>query len=99
MFSKQFDGILPQGNLILSKLKEESLRKLADATGGTYSRSLAGDLDLDILYFDGIKTRTEAQELKSGKIKVYEERFMFFLVLAFLFLVLEGLIVETRPML
>ena len=82
------------GKLILSKLEEEGLREIASATGGTYVRSVAGDLDLDILYFDGIKSRTEAQTLKSGKIKVYEERFTFFLLVALLLLILEGLILE-----
>ncbi len=83
-----------EGKLILSKLEEESLRRIASATGGTYARSVAGDLDLDILYFDGIKSRTEAQTLKSGKIKVYEERFPIFLLAAFVFLVLEDLLPE-----
>ena len=59
-----------QGKLILSKLEEESLQDIAALTGGTYVRSVAGDLDLDVLYFDGIKSQTRAQELKSGKIKV-----------------------------
>jgi Ca-activated chloride channel family protein len=59
-------------------------------TRGGYVRSVSGDLDLDILYFDGIKSRTEARILKSGKIKVYEERFTFFLLAAFLFLLLEN---------
>lgn len=84
------------GKLILSKLDEESLRKIADITGGRYVRSLAGDLDLDLLYFEGIKLRTEAVELKSGKIKVFEERFMIFLIAAILFLLLEGLILERQ---
>ena len=83
-----------EGKLILSRLEEESLRRIASATGGTYARSVAGDLDLDILYFDGIKSRTEAQALKSGKIKVYEERFPIFLLAAFVFLVLENLLPE-----
>lgn len=84
------------GKLVLSKLDEDSLRRIASATGGTYVRSLAGDLDLDVLYFEGIKSRTEAQTLKSGKVKVYEERFALFLLAAFLFLLLEGLIVERK---
>lgn len=85
-----------EGKLILSKLNEEDLRKIASMTGGTYVRSVAGDLDLDILYFEGIKTRTEAQTVKSGKIKVYEERFPIFLLIAFLFLLVEGMILERR---
>ena len=84
------------GKLVLSKLDEDSLRQIASVTGGTYVRSVAGDLDLDVLYFEGIKSRTEAQTLKSGKIKVYEERFTLFLLAAFLFLLLEGLIAERK---
>jgi Ca-activated chloride channel family protein len=84
------------GKLILSKLEQEGLKKIASVAGGTYVRAMAGDLDLDILYFEGIKSRTEAQTLKSGKIKVYEERFTFFLLAAFLFLLLEGLILERK---
>ncbi|MDY6987041.1 MAG: VWA domain-containing protein [Thermodesulfobacteriota bacterium] len=82
------------GQLILSKLEEKGLREMAAVTGGTYARSVGGDLDLDILYFEGIKSRTEAETLKSGKIKVYEERFPVFLLAALLFLLLEGVIRE-----
>lgn len=79
------------GKVVLSRLDEKSLMQIASTAGGTYVQSVAGDLDLDILYFDGIKQRTEARTLKSGKIKVYEERFVFFLLAAFVFLILEGL--------
>ena len=51
---------------------------------------------LDLLYFDGIKAKTEAKKLKSGKIRIYEERFTFFLLAAFFLLVLEGLIMERK---
>ncbi|HDH98529.1 MAG TPA: VWA domain-containing protein [Deltaproteobacteria bacterium] len=84
------------GKLILSRLNENDLRKIASMAGGTYVRSVAGDLDLDVLYFEGIKSRTEAKTLKSGKIRIFEERFMFFVLAAFLFLLVEGSISE-RP--
>ena len=80
------------GNLILSKLNEKDLRSIAKATDGRYVRSVTGDLDLDRLYFEGIKIKTEAKELESGKIKIFEERFYIFTWLAFVFLVMEGLI-------
>jgi Ca-activated chloride channel family protein len=80
-----------EGKVILSKLDEEGLKRIASVTGGGYVRSVAGDLDLDLLYFDGIKQHTKAATLKSGKIKVYEERFPIFTLAAFLFLLLEGL--------
>jgi len=85
-----------QGNMVLSRMDEDSLRKIASDTGGTYVRSVAGDLDLDVLYFDGIRSRTTAQTLKSGKIKIEEERFFFFLLPAFFFLLIEGFLAERK---
>jgi Ca-activated chloride channel family protein len=84
------------GSLVLSKLDEKILQNIAMETGGGYVRSMAGDLDLDILYFDGIKKRTAARTLKSGKIKVYEEHFHLFVLAAFFFLLLEGLLDGKR---
>ncbi|MCG6878356.1 MAG: VWA domain-containing protein, partial [Deltaproteobacteria bacterium] len=81
-----------KGELVLSKLDEAGLQKIAAVTGGEYVRSMAGDLDLDLLYFDGIKQKTDAAVVKSGKIKVHEERFFIFAAAAFLFLLLEGMI-------
>lgn len=84
------------GNLVLSKLDEKNLQDIAMETGGGYVRSIAGDLDLDILYFDGIKQKTKAQTLKSGKIKVYEEHFNLFALAAFLLLLFEELLDDKR---
>ncbi len=84
------------GNLVLSKLDEKTLQDIAMETGGGYVRSMAGDLDLDILYFDGIKQKTEAQTLKSGKIKVHEEHFNLFILAAFLLLLFEELLDDKR---
>jgi len=84
------------GNVVLSRLDEESLRRIATITGGAYARSMAGDLDLDIVYFEGIKAKTRAETLKSGKIKVYEERFPLFVLTAFLLLMAEGLVREVK---
>ena len=81
-----------KGELVLSKLNEAGLQEMAAVTGGEYVRSMAGDLDLDLLYFDGIKQKTDAAVVKSGKIKVYEEQFFIFAVAAFLLLLLEGFI-------
>ena len=85
------------GKLILSKLEEENLEDIARLTGGAYVRSVSGDSDLDLLYFRGIKSRTEARTLKSGKIKVSEERFSIFVLAALCLMVFEDLIRERRP--
>jgi Ca-activated chloride channel family protein len=87
-----------EGRVILSKLDEEGLQAIASMTGGRYVRSMTGDLDLDMLYFDGIKSVTEDQTLKSGKIKVQEERFFLFVLTAFFLLILEGVIRERKPL-
>ena len=84
------------GNLVLSKLDEKALQEIALTTGGGYVRSMAGDLDLDILYFDGIKEKTEAQTLKSGKIKVYEEHFNLFILAALMLLLFEEMLDNKR---
>jgi len=84
------------GKIVLSKLDEAGLRQIAGTTGGVYVRALNGDFDLDVIYFSGIRSRTQAAELKSGKIKVYEERFSTFIAVALVLLMLEGIISERR---
>lgn len=86
-----------KGKVILSRLDEKNLQNIALVTGGYYVRSVAGDLDLDILYFEGIRSKTEVQTLKASKIKVYEERFSFFVLGAFLCLLFEGMFSERKP--
>jgi Ca-activated chloride channel family protein len=85
-----------RGATVLSRIDEQSLRAIAADTGGTYVRSVAGDLDLDVLYFNGIKASTTAKTLKSGKIRIEEERFFLFLLPALLLLLLEGFLAERR---
>jgi Ca-activated chloride channel homolog len=82
------------GNMVLSKLDETGLKEIASITGGGYVRAATGDLDLDILYFAGIKTHTKASELKSGKIKVYEDRFTIFLAAAIILMLIERMLKE-----
>ena len=84
-FKKDTDG-----NMILSKLDEQELQEIASITGGRYVRAVSGDLDLDLLYFDGVKSSTHASTVKSGKIKVFEERFTLFVLAAFVILLFEG---------
>jgi len=80
------------GNLILSKLDEQSLIDIAQLTGGDYVRSTDGDFDLDRLYFDGIRRKTDVSVLKTGKIKIYEPRFYIFVILALALLILESIL-------
>ena len=86
-----------EGNLILSKLVESGLMRMAATARGGYTRSVTGDLDLDVLYFQGLRAKTQSKELEGGKIRVHEERFYLFVALAFALLLIEGLIRERVP--
>ncbi len=85
-----------QGNVILSRLDETTLQKIALETGGTYVRAGAGGLDLEQLYWKDIKGRTSARELESPRQRRWEERFQWFVGLALLLLVIEALLPERR---
>ena len=85
-----------QGELILSRLDEQSLQKIALETGGRYVRSVTGDVDLEKIYAQGIKASLEDQELGSRRRQRWEDRFQWFLAIAILALSLEPLLPERR---
>ncbi len=84
------------GGIVMSRLAETGLREIATLTGGRYVRSVTGDLDLDLLYFAGIKASTTARELGTKKIQVFEERFQVFTFAACILLILEWIIPRRR---
>jgi Ca-activated chloride channel family protein len=76
------------GSLVLSKLDEESLKRISDITGGTFVRSVAGDMDLDVIYRQEIRGKMEQSIMRSGKRKIPENRFQWplFIAVALMFL-------------
>lgn len=84
------------GNLILSKIDEETLQKVALETGGAYVRSVTGDLDLDKIYHMEIQKKLTKGDLQSTRRKRYEERFQWFIAIALLFLLIEGFISDLK---
>lgn len=84
-----------QGELILTTLDETTLQKIALETGGSYVRSVSGDLDLEKIYED-IRSSLEDQELESGRRKRFEERYQWPLMLALMLLLLEVIFPERR---
>jgi Ca-activated chloride channel family protein len=84
------------GQLIMTKLDEATLQKIALTTGGSYVRSITGDMDLEKIYIEGIKQELEEKELKSQRRKRFEERFQIFVGLAILMIVLESFISEKK---
>ena len=83
-----------RGEMILSKLDEPTLQKIALNTGGRYVRSVTGDMDLEEIYIGGIKATMQDQELGSKRRQHWEERFQWVLALMLLFLMIEPFISE-----
>ena len=83
------------GEVIFSKIDEVMLQKAALLTGGSYVRSVTGDLDLEEIYKKGIKEQLEQRELLSTRKKKWEDRFQWFILIAIIFLISEQFISET----
>ena len=87
-----------QGEVILSKLDETTLQQIALKTGGSYVRSVTGDIDLNTIYKDQIKKNIEKKELKSERRKIWQERFQWFIFIALIFLVAETCLSEKKSL-
>ncbi len=85
-----------RGNLILSRLDEPTLQRIALETGGRYVRSVTGDVDLEKIYSQGIKATLEDRELSSKRQRRWEERFQWLLAIALFTLMLEPLLSERH---
>ena len=83
-----------RGEIILSKLDETTLQKIALNTSGRYVRSVTGDVDLEQIYSQGIKATLEDEELGSKRRQRWEERYQWILAVALLALMIEPLISE-----
>jgi Ca-activated chloride channel family protein len=76
-----------EGNIVVSKLGEETLKSIASETGGIYVRSTTGSLDLDAIYRN-IKTGGDTEGDLTRQ-KIWHERFQVFLGLALFLLIVE----------
>lgn len=84
------------GNIVLTKLDTKSLEELANQTGGFFVRSVSGDIDIQKIYFQGIKAESKDSEFNSSKRQIWEERFQIFIGIALFFLILEILIFSVN---
>jgi Ca-activated chloride channel family protein len=85
-----------RGQVVMSKLRETALQKIALSTGGSYVRSVSGDMDLKKIYEEEIRGKMEAGELKSTKKRRWEERFQWFLFGSILLFALEAILPDRR---
>ena len=77
------------GEVILTKLDEPTLKQMALQTGGSYVRSVSGDMDLKKLYLENIKHKVESKEIKTERKRVWEERFQWMIFAALLCLTVK----------
>jgi Ca-activated chloride channel family protein len=82
------------GEVVVTKLDELTLEKIALQTGGKYYRASSGEAELDRIY-EAI-SGMDKKELASLKFSQYEERFQYVLGIALLLLVIEMMLGERR---
>lgn len=84
------------GGIVISKVDEPGLEKIAGLTRGVYVRSVAGDMDLDRIYDQEILGGMEKKTLKSGRQKVWENRFQWLVFPAVVLLLVEMILADNR---
>jgi len=82
------------GEVVVTKLDELTLEKVALQTGGKYYRASAGEAELDRIY--EALAGMDKKELASLKFSQYEERFQYVLGIALFLLIMEMLLSERR---
>ncbi len=83
-----------QGNVVVSKLDEQMLEKIASAGDGVYIRANNTRIGLDKL-FDEINSMDKTA-YEARKYSEYDERFQYFIATALILLLLEFLLQERR---
>lgn len=75
-----------RGSLIITKLNEEALKKLAQNTGGSFVKTISNNSDIINLYEISIKKKHFEEEKKGFKRKVWNEYYQYFLAMGIFFL-------------
>jgi Ca-activated chloride channel homolog len=82
------------GNVVLSRLDDLTLRQIALVTDGKYYNATPSEFELDRVYDD--ISRMEKKELSGRLFTQYEDRFQYFLAIAAVLLCAEFLIGDRR---
>lgn len=83
------------GNVVKSRLDEQGLSQIALQTGGAYVRAAAGDLGLERLMREHLSDLKKA-EGESRVIRTHEDRFVWFLLAAFVLFAVEASLSHRR---
>lgn len=90
------DGLLKDkdGNIVVTRLDEETLRNVAKAGDGIYVRAGNAEFGLNSVV-DEIRNMDE-KEFQSVVFEEYDEQYMYFLAIALVFMMIEFMISDTR---
>lgn len=83
------------GELVMTRLDQETLQKIALATEGKYYHVTAGEIELDKIYSE--LSSMEKKKFDEEYHIEYEDRFQWFLGLAIMALFIEAIIPERAP--
>ena len=83
-----------EGNTVITKLDEETLKKIAISTSGTYVRAGMSSLGLDEIYNEIRKMNK--QDLESRIYTEYNDQFRIFVIAALIFLFAEFIIMDRK---
>ena len=86
---------IPEGNIVVTRLDETTLRDVAAAGNGAYVRAGSEEFGLNPI-IDDIR-KMEAEKFNSVVFEEYDEQYMYFFAAALALFVLELLIGERRP--
>jgi len=84
------------GSIVMSRVDDTGLEKIAALARGIYVKSVAGDMDLDLIYKGEILKNMKRTTIQSGRKKVWENRFQWLLFPCVLILFLELIISEKK---
>lgn len=76
-----------EGNTILTKLDEVTMKRIADESGGKYYLSSGFGNELDLIYKD--LSQLEKSEFGTKKITEYDDKYYYFLIPALILLFIE----------
>ena len=82
------------GNIVVTRLDEGTLQKIADVGGGAYVHAGNEEFGLNPIISD--LRRMEEEHFKSMVFEEYDEQYMYFFAVALVLLVIESLIGERR---
>ncbi|MCX6295818.1 MAG: VWA domain-containing protein [Bacteroidetes bacterium] len=83
-----------EGNTIVTKLNEQMLQEIAKAGNGIYVRASNSDTGLNNI-MDALE-KLEKKQFDSKMYSDYEDRFQWFIAIAFLLLLIETLLTERK---